>query len=276
MLEIKEVLRLWCGGTARKRIAAQLGLDIKTVRRYVRTAQASGSWPAGDAPLDDERVAAVVAALQHDWGRQRGEARVVCAPQRSMAPNGSRQRVSPRSGSGCSTSIASSVCSNSPRPPHPRPPRASSRSAPAVDLRLRHVRRAFGTMLARDITFDQVNAYVANRLEDAKPATVRYERALLGRMLQLAYHAGKLDRIPALPTVAVGDNVSLHRWWWPRLESNPAFTLCAGTPDRRIIDRRPPAVCLRWSSSTLRPRGVLHAASTGSHVRYRRDAHHAR
>ena len=69
MLEIKEVLRLWCGGAAKKRIAAQLGLDIKTVRRYLRAAQACGAWPAGDAPLDDERVAAVVAALQPEWGR---------------------------------------------------------------------------------------------------------------------------------------------------------------------------------------------------------------
>ena len=38
MLEIKEVLRLWCAGAAKKRIAAQLGLDIKTVRRYLRAA----------------------------------------------------------------------------------------------------------------------------------------------------------------------------------------------------------------------------------------------
>ncbi len=59
MLEIKEVLRRWCAGAAKKRIAAQLGLDIKTVRRYLRAAQACGAWPAGDAPLDDERVAAV-------------------------------------------------------------------------------------------------------------------------------------------------------------------------------------------------------------------------
>ena len=93
MLEIKEVLRLWCGGTAKKRIAAQLGLDIKTVRRYVRTAQASGPWPAGNAPLDDERVAAVVAALQPDWGRQRGDAWAVCAAQREFIASHLKQRV---------------------------------------------------------------------------------------------------------------------------------------------------------------------------------------
>src|SRR2546422_6927910 len=84
MLEIKEVLRLWCGGAARKRIAAQLGLDIKTVRRYLRAAQACGPWPAGDTPLDDERVAAAAAALQPDWGRRRGDAWALCTEQREF------------------------------------------------------------------------------------------------------------------------------------------------------------------------------------------------
>ena len=35
MLEIKEVLRLWLGGLGTKPIARQLGLDPKTVRRYL-------------------------------------------------------------------------------------------------------------------------------------------------------------------------------------------------------------------------------------------------
>ena len=64
MLEIKEVLRLWRAGAAKKRIAAQLGLDIKTVRRYLRVAQGCGPWPAGAGPLDEAQVAAVVAALR--------------------------------------------------------------------------------------------------------------------------------------------------------------------------------------------------------------------
>jgi len=84
MLEIKEVLRRWCAGAAKKRIAAQLGLDIKTVRRYLRAAQACGPWPAGDAPLDEARVAAVVAALQPEWGRPRGDDWERCAGQREF------------------------------------------------------------------------------------------------------------------------------------------------------------------------------------------------
>jgi len=34
MLEVKEVLRLWLSGVPKRQIAAQLGLDLKTVRRY--------------------------------------------------------------------------------------------------------------------------------------------------------------------------------------------------------------------------------------------------
>ena len=83
MLEIKEVLRLWWGGAAKKRIAAQLGLDIKTVRRYLRAAVACGVRPGGESP-SEEQTAAVVAALQPDWGRQRGEAWAVCAAQRQF------------------------------------------------------------------------------------------------------------------------------------------------------------------------------------------------
>ena len=93
MLEIKEVLRLWCAGSAKKRIAGQLGLDIKTVRRYLRVAQGCGVWPAGDGPLDEGQVAAVVAALQPGWGRQRGEDWAVCAGQRVFIASHLQARV---------------------------------------------------------------------------------------------------------------------------------------------------------------------------------------
>jgi DNA-binding transcriptional regulator LsrR (DeoR family) len=42
MMEFKEVLRLWHEQVARRRIAAQLGLDPKTVRRYLRAAEPAG------------------------------------------------------------------------------------------------------------------------------------------------------------------------------------------------------------------------------------------
>ena len=61
MLEIKEVLRLWFSGTAKKRIARQLGLDPKTVRRYIRVAEQCGLSPSQDAAvLSEERLGTVM------------------------------------------------------------------------------------------------------------------------------------------------------------------------------------------------------------------------
>lgn len=42
MVEFKEVLRLWQERVPKKRIAARLGLDPETVRRYLRAAEAAG------------------------------------------------------------------------------------------------------------------------------------------------------------------------------------------------------------------------------------------
>ena len=43
MVELIEVLRLWHEGLPKKRIAARLGLDPKTVRRYLAAAYATRS-----------------------------------------------------------------------------------------------------------------------------------------------------------------------------------------------------------------------------------------
>jgi|GEM_PF-3449667 len=48
MVHVKEVLRLWMAAMARKRIAPQVGLDPKTVRRDVRTAARKSN--AGSRP----------------------------------------------------------------------------------------------------------------------------------------------------------------------------------------------------------------------------------
>jgi hypothetical protein len=53
MVEINEVLRLWRAGVPKKRIAARLGLDPKTVRRYVTVAADTGLRVGGDALSDD-------------------------------------------------------------------------------------------------------------------------------------------------------------------------------------------------------------------------------
>ena len=74
MLEVKESLRLWLGGVAKKRIARQLGLDPKTVRRYVEVAVASGlDIGFGPPGLTDEHLSAVLLALRSDAGRPKGD-----------------------------------------------------------------------------------------------------------------------------------------------------------------------------------------------------------
>jgi len=84
MLEVKEVLRLWLDGVPKTRIAAQLRIDRKTVRRYVAAAVARGLAPgAGQAPLDDDALAAVLVSLRAPPERARGEAWARCEEQRA-------------------------------------------------------------------------------------------------------------------------------------------------------------------------------------------------
>jgi transposase len=65
MLEVKEVLRLWLGGAPKKRISAQLGLNVKTVRRYIGAARAEGlARETGPEALDDGLIATVVSRAQ--------------------------------------------------------------------------------------------------------------------------------------------------------------------------------------------------------------------
>jgi len=82
-VEIKEVLRQWVGGAGCKRIAARVGLDVKTVRRYVHAAQALGlTRVSGEFALCDELLAAVLASLRTQAGRPRGEAWERCQAHR--------------------------------------------------------------------------------------------------------------------------------------------------------------------------------------------------
>lgn len=41
-LEVKEILRSWLACVPKRRIALQLGLDVKTMRRYLAAARAHG------------------------------------------------------------------------------------------------------------------------------------------------------------------------------------------------------------------------------------------
>jgi hypothetical protein len=81
MIEIREVLRLRGEGLPKKRIAAQLGLDPKTVRRYLSVAATAG---VGVTPtVSDEDVRQVLLALHPAGGRPRGDGWTRCVAQRA-------------------------------------------------------------------------------------------------------------------------------------------------------------------------------------------------
>jgi len=85
MLEVREILRQWLAGTARKRVAARLSCDPKTVRRYVRAADRLGLVPGRvDQALGDEVVAAVIAAACPARPAARGQGWGHCQTQREF------------------------------------------------------------------------------------------------------------------------------------------------------------------------------------------------
>ena len=81
MIELKEVLHLWREGVRTKRVAAQLGLDPKTVRRYLRAADAAGLRADGGA-ISDDQLRDVLLALHPTGGRPRGDGWTRCGEQR--------------------------------------------------------------------------------------------------------------------------------------------------------------------------------------------------
>jgi hypothetical protein len=85
LLEVKEVLRLWLSGVPKKRIAAQLGFDVKTVRRYLAAARAHGLVrERGPGALDDTLVVAVVAEVRPVTGRPHGETWERCGQHKAL------------------------------------------------------------------------------------------------------------------------------------------------------------------------------------------------
>ena len=67
------------------------------------------------------------------------------------------------------------------------------------------LRKFMGRMLARDITFDRLNSYIADRISvGIAPATVRNDLAILKRAFRLAEKAGK-SVCPPFPTLRVSN-----------------------------------------------------------------------
>jgi hypothetical protein len=85
MVEIKEVLRQWLLGTGKKKIAARLQLDPKTVQSYVRVATKHGlSAEAGPGSLDEAQLAAIVAEITRMPGRPHGTTWALCEEHREF------------------------------------------------------------------------------------------------------------------------------------------------------------------------------------------------
>lgn len=107
VIEVKEVLRLWRSRVPKKQIAGRLGLDPKTVRRYVAAAVEAGlPGPTGPSECDsdvrlsagatcppastpslievtDDEVARVMALIRvRPTGRDRGESWAACIERR--------------------------------------------------------------------------------------------------------------------------------------------------------------------------------------------------
>jgi len=76
------------------------------------------------------------------------------------------------------------------------------RSLPRLNRPLVHLSRFFDGS-AQAITNDRITAYVAQRRDVAKPATVNYELAALRRMLRLALWSEKLARMPHVKALSV-------------------------------------------------------------------------
>jgi integrase len=76
------------------------------------------------------------------------------------------------------------------------------RSIADMKSRVVHLRAKLGNVLPVDVTHEMLVAYIEKRrAEGAKPATIRYELAVLGRMYSLAINAGVLNAKPPLPTI---------------------------------------------------------------------------
>jgi transposase len=94
MLQVKEILRLWLEGLSKRVIAKRLGVDRKTVRRYLSRAEALGldHWK-GLSGLDDALVLAVLAETQERAGRPRGEDWSTCQEQKPFIKTLLKERV---------------------------------------------------------------------------------------------------------------------------------------------------------------------------------------
>jgi transposase len=85
MFEVKEVVRLWLRGRAKKAIARSLGIARNTVRSYIKAAERCGLCQSQhESTLTEEVIAAVMLHLKDRAPRERGESWDLCEAQREF------------------------------------------------------------------------------------------------------------------------------------------------------------------------------------------------
>jgi transposase len=84
MLEVKEVIRRWLAGEAKKAIARQTGVSRNTVRGYIKAALKSGLRKGAVLSLTDDQLAAVLVELTAAPKRIHGEAWGLCEQHRDF------------------------------------------------------------------------------------------------------------------------------------------------------------------------------------------------
>jgi transposase len=94
MIEVKEILRLWLAGVPKQGISGMLGVDRKTIRRYIALAVAHGlELSQGVAGLTEERLVSILLALKTETGRPHGEGWEQCVAQRALIEQKLKSKV---------------------------------------------------------------------------------------------------------------------------------------------------------------------------------------
>ena len=92
MLEVREVLRQWLARIPNKRIAGGLGLDVKTVRRYLLAAKSAG-LVMGAETVSEELLLSVMEQIRPVTGRPHGEGWARCEEHRALIEGFTSRRV---------------------------------------------------------------------------------------------------------------------------------------------------------------------------------------
>jgi transposase len=94
MLEVIEVVRMWLSQRSKKEIARQLGVDVKTVRRYVKVAAECGLGQLqGPSALTEELTSSLMEKLAPGGGRSRGAGWSLCEKHRDFIRSRLKQRL---------------------------------------------------------------------------------------------------------------------------------------------------------------------------------------